>query len=162
MNSDDIIVTNDLVGKVSEEEVAEVKQLLGIKFPAGYKDFITKFGEGAMTDIRIYPPHRILRGLNNFQEWRDRIKEYWFWDLNILSHEKALECIVVADTFDGNELIFHPENPETIYFLPRHDDKIYKVDGFYEAMELYCTSDILIQPYDERTFKSFDSKKFGS
>lgn len=164
MNSDDIIVTNDLVGKVSDEEVAEVEQLLGIKFPAGYQDFITKFGEGAMTEIRIYPPRRILNGLNNLREWRKRIGEYWFWDVNpeILNKEQALECIIIADTFVGDELAFHPRNPETIYFLPRHDDNIYKIDGFYEAMEWYCTSGVLIQPYGERTFQSYDSRNFDS
>jgi hypothetical protein len=165
MNSEDVMVINELVGQVDEREVLEAEEVLDAKFPVGYKDFIIKFGEGAMTDIRIYPPRRILNGDNNLREWRKRTAEYWFWDLNpeILTKEKALECIIIADTFDGDELVFHSQNPETIYFLPRHDDNIYKIDGgFYEALDWYCNSGILIQTYEERNFESFDSRKFNS
>ena len=43
-------------------------------FPAGYRDFITRFGEGLLAGyIEVYPPHQILSGDNNLHAWRERI-----------------------------------------------------------------------------------------
>ena len=65
-------------------EVDAAEAHLGIRFPTGYREYVTKLGEGVLggSYIRIYPPHRILGGTsNNLLQWRQRISEYWFWDL---------------------------------------------------------------------------------
>src|SRR5262245_40085049 len=43
-------------------EVDAAEARLGIRFPTGYREYVTKFGEGVLggSYIRIYPPHRIL------------------------------------------------------------------------------------------------------
>lgn len=76
-------------------EVDAAEAHLGIRFPTGYREYVTKFGEGVPggSYIRIYPPHRILgRASNNLVQWRQRISEYWFWDLgrDVLTKEEAL------------------------------------------------------------------------
>lgn len=161
MLPDDITIISKQLIQISSSEVEEVESSLGITFPEAYRDFITRFGEGAMTDIRIYPPRRIMNGLNKLKQWRKRIAAYWFWNHEpvILKKEKALECVIIGDTFDGDELTFHPNEPDTTYFLPRHKDNIFKVEGgLYAAMQWYCTSGVLIHPYSERTFEAFDSR----
>jgi hypothetical protein len=116
-----------VVSSPAEVDAAEAK--LGIRFPTGYREYVTRFGVGVLGGcyIRIYPPHRILSGTNNLDEWRQRIDEYWFWDdgREVLTKEKALRSVIIGDTLDGDELIVHPSNPERIYVLPRHSEQIY-------------------------------------
>jgi hypothetical protein len=52
------------------QEVDGAESQLGIKFPAGYREYVTKLGEGVLGGyyIRVYPPRRILSGENNLQD----------------------------------------------------------------------------------------------
>ena len=144
-------------------EFDEAEAHCDIRFPSGYRDYISRFGEGILGGnyVRIYPPRRIVGGANNVHEWRDRIKEYWFWDegRDVLSQERALECVIVGDTVDGDELIVHPTTPERIYVLPRNSEKIFVAgDGLLPALEWLCSSGTLTEPFRERTFEPFDSR----
>jgi hypothetical protein len=108
--------------------VDAAEKQLGTRLPAGYRDFITCFGEGILgVYVRVYPPHQILEGDNGVTEWRKRIDEYWFWDegKDVLTKEKALEFIIVADTMDGDEVVFHPSEPDRLYVLPRYEEGVY-------------------------------------
>src|SRR5215470_20424765 len=95
-------------------EVDEAEAQLGIRFPFGYHEYVTQFGEGVLggSYVRIYPPRRILSGANNLAEWRRRIGQYWFWDgaSDVLTKEQAMEAVIIGDTLDGDELIVHPAN----------------------------------------------------
>src|SRR5215467_11793377 len=97
-------------------EVDAIEAQLGIRFPTGYREYITAFGEGVLggSYVRIYPPRRILTGINNLAEWRQRIDKYWFWDdgRGVLTKEQALLSVIIGDTLDGDELIIQPTNPE--------------------------------------------------
>ena len=78
---EDVIVAGGPIAPTPSAEVDEAEARLGIRFPSGYREFVTRFGEGLLGSyIRIYPPRRILSGENNLVEWRQRIDEYWFWD----------------------------------------------------------------------------------
>jgi len=148
----------------SDTEVLEAERALGIQFPSGYREYVTTLGEGVLggTYIRIYPPRRILTGLNNNKEWRERIRDYWFWDggQSVMTKETALQCIIIGDTTDGDELIVHPNNSERIFVLPRHsEDVIIAGDGLFAAIEWLCTSGLLSESFSERNFEPFDSRK---
>ena len=113
---------------IPQQAVEEVERQLGVRFPHGYREYMIRFGEGVLggSFIRIYPPQRIVRDL---VEWRARIAEYWFWDQGaaVLSKERALECIVFADTLNGDEMIFHPSLPDEIFVLPRDSEDIFAI-----------------------------------
>jgi len=143
-------------------EVDAAEAHLGIRFPTGYREYVTKFGEGVLggSYIRIYPPRRILGG--NLLQWRQRINEYWFWDLgrDVLTKEEALQSVKIGDTLDGDELIVHPSNPERVFILPRNRHEIYVAgDGLSEAIEWLCSSGILTEAFDERNFEPFDTRR---
>lgn len=147
----------------SDAEVKAAEAELGIRFPTGYREYVTRFGEGVLGGvyIRIYPPRRILRDL---LEWRQRIDEYWFWDdgRDVLSREQALQSVIIGDTLDGDELIVHPGNPEHVLVLPRHGDNIYLAgNGLPEAIEWLCSSGVLSDAFDKRNFEPFDSRQAG-
>jgi len=158
MKLDDIKVVGEPLVLSTDADVDYAESQLGIRFPSGYREYVTRLGEGLMggTYIRIYPPRRILTGDNNLAEWRKRINEYWFWNegRDILTKEKALECIIIGDTFDGDELVVHPSNSERIYVLPRNFESVFLAgDGLFPAMEWLCTGGVLTEPFDEREFE---------
>src|SRR6516164_2656750 len=110
-----------VLSTLAEVDAAEAH--LGMRFPTGYREYVTKFGEGVLggSYIRIYPPHRILGGpSNNLLQWRQRISVYWFWDLgrDVLTKEEALQSVIIGDTLDGDELIVHSSNPERVLSCP--------------------------------------------
>src|SRR5262249_17740167 len=77
----------------------------------------------------------------------------------VLTKTQALESVIIGDTLDGDELIVHPGNPERIYVLPRHSEKIYVAgDGLLAAIEWLCTSGTLTEQFPERNFEPFDSQ----
>ena len=146
-----------------ESEVDDAEEKLGIRFPSGYREYVTRFGEGFLggTYVRIYPPRRILSGINNNEEWRQRIAQYWYWDQgrDILSKEAALESTIIGDTYDGDELVVHANNPERIFVLPRYSGEIHVAgDGLVPAIEWLCSSGVLTEAFDERVFDPFDSR----
>jgi len=150
-----------ILSSVAEVDAAEAK--IGARFPLGYREYVTRFGEGVLggSYVRIYPPRRILNGLNNLEEWRARIEEYWFWEdgCEILTKEQALESVIVGDTVDGDELLFHPNNPDRLVVLPRNSESIFVAgDGLPEAIDWLCSSGTLTEAFAERDFEPFDSR----
>jgi len=143
-----------------EVEVDAIETQLGMRLPSGYREYVTQFGEGVLggSYVRIYPPRRILSGTNNLTEWRERIDQYWFWH-GVLTKEDALECIIIGDTLEGDELIVHPSNGDRIYVLPRNSEHIYVAgNGLPAAIEWLCSSGMLTEPFAERNFEPLDSQ----
>ena len=159
---ENVVVRGTIIDAARACDVTAAEQALGARFPAGYGDYITRFGRGVLggTYIRIYMPARVVADL---AEWRARIDEFWFWDdgVEVLAKARALECIVIGDTWDGDELIFHPSAPDTIYVLPRHQETIFVAGvGLPAAIEWMCSSGTLTQAFVERTFEP-DAEPFG-
>jgi hypothetical protein len=144
----------------SPAEVDALEASLWINFPDGYREYITKLGEGVLGGslVRIYPPWRIQKEL---VDWRRRIAKYWFWDegRELLPKERALECIIIGDTLNGDELIFHPLRPSQLFVLPRGGSDVFIVrDNLFGAVEWMCDSGKLVKPFTERNFESFDTR----
>lgn len=115
MDYGSVHLMNDDSVLVSPEAVARLERRLGTAMPTGYKEFVATLGLGVLNDaVRVYTPERIFTEFKDFQQ---RWSEYWFWDegRDVLSKEKALECIIVADTGNGDELVFHPSQPDKLY-----------------------------------------------
>jgi hypothetical protein len=129
--------------------VAQLEQQLGTKMPMGYQAFVTTLGLGVLNDtVRVYTPKRISRELKDFQQ---RWDEYWFWDegSDILRKEKALESIIIADTGNGDELIFHPSQPDKLYVLPRDSGQIFEPGSrLDEAIEWILHSGVLLSGFE--------------
>lgn len=147
----------------SDADVDEAEAELGLRFPSGYREYVTRLGEGLLHGayLRVYPPRRILSGSNNHTQWRERIAKYWFWDEGVdkLPKDRALECVIIADTYQGDELVVHPDEPEKIYVLPRHSEDIHVAgEGLFDAIEWLCSSGVLSEPAQERMFEPFDSR----
>lgn len=144
----------------SPAEVDAAEADLGMRFPTGYREYVTRFGEGILGGayIRIYPPRRIL---DDLLEWRGRIGEYWLWDGgDVFTKEQAFQSVIIGDTLDGDELIVHPSNPERLFVLPHDSSTIYVGgDGLPATIEWLCSSGMLTDAFDERDFEPLRAGK---
>ncbi len=153
------IIPNVHTGKtdlftVTNDEIISCEKKLNIRFEEDYKEYILKYGRGILggTYIRMYLPTKIV---DELEEWRDRINEYWFWDegKDVLTKEEALKSVIVGDTFDGDEIIYYKEE---YFILPRHSEMIYKTGKtLEETINWLCSAGILTEPFIEREFEPF-------
>jgi hypothetical protein len=161
LNISDIRILKEPLVLATPAEVDALEARLWVTFPAGYRDYVTRLGEGVLggSFVRVYPPWRIGRELG---DWRRRIGKYWHWERSreLLPKERALECVIVGDTVNGDELVFHPARPNRLFVLPR-DGKRALVAGsdLLAAVEWMCSSGELTKPFGERDFAPFDSRK---
>jgi hypothetical protein len=143
----------------SDQDIEEAVSKLKVTFPQGYREYVTTLGEGTLGHfIRVYPPWRVLAELDS---WRDRIRQYWFWDAgsDVLTDEQAEESIIIADTLNGAELIFHPSQSNRLLVLPRDDEVICEAGAnLIDAIDWLCGSGKLIERFEPREFEPFDSR----
>jgi hypothetical protein len=157
---EDIQVVGEPLVLARPADVDALASRLWITFPLGYREYVTRLGEGVFggSFVRISPPWRIESELS---EWRRRIKKYWFWDegRDLLPKERALECVIIGDTVNGDELVFHPNRPNRLFVLPRDSEQIFEAGGdLLDAVEWMCTSGELGEAFNERNFEPFDSR----
>ena len=121
---EDVYLVNPAYVRLSAlQEVAGLESELGVRMPHGYGEYVRRLGAGTLGHwVRVYAPTDLA---TRTHQWRERVQEYWFWDTSATGIEPQSfqqHGVVVADTFDGDELCFLPENPDALYLLPRDDD----------------------------------------
>jgi hypothetical protein len=119
-------------------EVAELdfaEQKLGCHFPTEYRDFVLRFGSGEFNELslRIFAPRQVVEMTSDD---RARLAEYWFWvdSPDIWNRERAIESIACFDGSNGDDLRFHPSDPQTLYLLPHEESVIYKFSSLMEIV----------------------------
>ncbi|MEP7218584.1 MAG: SMI1/KNR4 family protein, partial [Bacteroidota bacterium] len=126
MKIEDVQIIETPLVLATPEEVDALASQLWITFPEGYREYMSRLGEGILgLLVRIYPPWKVA---NELPSWRRRINRYWFWDAgrDLLPKARAIECIVIGDTMGGDELIFHPCRPDRLFMLPRDSERIFE------------------------------------
>jgi Domain of unknown function (DUF4259)/SMI1 / KNR4 family (SUKH-1) len=124
---------------VSIEELLAVESKLGFSFPEDYRTFVTTLGAGETNIcIRAFPPRFINDRIN---ETRERFADYWFWtdSPDILTKDRALECLPFFDTDVGDDIIFHPDEPDRWFILPHEATHVAVVSSFRELVDYYCS-----------------------
>jgi hypothetical protein len=123
------------------DEIHSVEAKLNVSFPDGYREYVTTLGLGEYiynAVIRIDMPSAILL---DHREYQESLEEYWFWEEggDVLSKERAVECIRISDTVGGDTIIFHPSNSKKLFLLPHDEEIIYKIgSNLYEAIDWVC------------------------
>lgn len=123
--------------------------------PDGYAEYVTTLGQGTYsTFIRVYMPERIAIQLPDFRaRWRDDF--VWDEQSSPIAKRDVLESVIVADTLNGDELIYHRGSPGAIFILPRYSDAIAEVPGGLDrAIDWACSSGVLTAPIGLRYFES--------
>jgi hypothetical protein len=135
---DDVLLINpSQIRPATAHAIARAEAELGVRLPSGYTAYVERLGEGALGHfVRVYEPAKLP---DLTRDWRQRIKEYWFWDTSeagVAPESLQERGVVVADSFDGDELCFDPADPETLFVLPRDEDVVRRVGpGFIAAVD---------------------------
>lgn len=124
---------------VSEGEFEALRAHSGAALPEGYSNYVTRFGEADDSGaVRVYRPTHVLehRGW-----WRRRIDAYWFWAAAAdgFDQDAAYESYVLADTFEGDEILWHPERAG-FYVLPRNHDQVIARAMNFESVVAWAVS----------------------
>lgn len=161
MNFEDIYVVNDRLEKASAADVIRAEGELGCRFPTGYSDYVERFGAGSLDDlVRVYLPQKIIGEL---ADWRETKSEFWFWDDpdSAVDKSRVLASAPLADTLNGDEFCFHPDDPDVVIVLPRDVDRSYAVgSGLRGALDWVFTSGVLQDPGGPLAFESHLGRKY--
>ena len=135
---DDVLLVNpSQIRPATSDGIALAEAELGVRMPFGYAAYVERLGEGALGHfVRVFAPARLP---DLTRAWRERVREYWFWDTSeagVKPESLQERGVVVADSFDGDELCFDPADPGTLFVLPRDDDIARSVGpGFIAAVD---------------------------
>ena len=158
---EDVYLVNPTHARPSTpDEVAGLQSEMGVVMPTGYGEYVLRLGGGALGHwVRVYAPTDLA---TRTREWRERVQEYWFWDTSAAGIEPRVfqqQGVVLADTFDGDELCFVPEDPEALYLLPRDDDEAVPLGpGLLSALDELVAGDV--NPWVEGwTFEAFSNDR---
>lgn len=156
---DDVRVVREPLVLATPSDVDRVEARFWFTFPAGYRDLVTRLGEGVLGSfVRVYPPWRVEGELAG---WRRRVAKYWFWDegRDVLPKERALECVIVGDTLNGDEIVFHPTRNDRLFVLPRDSEEVFEAgESLTAAVQWACGSGRLTEPVGDLVFEPFDSR----
>lgn len=86
---------------------------------------------------------------------------YWFWEAGEppFGQDQAMESIPLADSIDGDTILFHPDDPTKIIVLPRHDEKLaVRGPDLLETIGWICSGGTGSIEGDGTTFNPFDSR----
>ena len=84
-----------------------------------HREFLRLFGEGVLFNhIRIFGIDSIDAEAAQYQE---RWKDYFLWDDadSALDENAIATCVIVGDTFNGDEFALSPAHPGNLYYLPQ-------------------------------------------
>jgi cell wall assembly regulator SMI1 len=155
---EDIPIEGGPLTVVTQAEVDDLEEKLGFRMPFGYREFVTRLGEGDLTgpSLRVSTPRDLLTPGSGIYAWRYRIAKYWFWDDNpgLINVERALRCIQIARTVDGHEMIVHPDDPDRIIYLSLGNESgsFDAGRGLSAAIKWLTTGD---EPYKRESVKGF-------
>jgi hypothetical protein len=120
---------------IGSAELESAEAALGCRFPSDYREFVLRFGAGEFDELtlRVFSPSQIVRMT---PEDRDRFSQYWFWvdSPEVWTKEKAIESIACFDGSCGDDIRFHPSDPQTMYLLPHEKTVIYRFTSFADII----------------------------
>lgn len=142
---------------VDSASVDASESRLWLQFPHGYREYITRFGQGTLAGkVRVFSPQRVEKDIAT---WRKRVSEHWFWEDEVLPRDRGVECVPLGETVDGDELVFHPSRPDHIFVMARHSNRIFDAGKtLLDALSFILEGGELCEPIPERDFLPFSDE----
>lgn len=117
---DDVFIVCDQLVVATDAQVSKAEMQIGSALPQGYREYVTRLGDGLLNGaLYVIPPTRLLATRNEAQQrWRD----YYLWEesQDVLGKDALWQCHLIATLFTGSEFIVHPRRPDHIFYLARH------------------------------------------
>jgi hypothetical protein len=129
-----LVVSTKHMRPVLPEEVHRFEERVGFSMPAGWVEFMTRFGEGTFCDrFYFYGPERILSEVQSHRDlWRDSLwtdqdgVSHWFFEGSeaVVTQGELQQAWSIGGSTDGDDIVFEPSSPDRVLLLPRHHDRI--------------------------------------
>lgn len=151
----DFYLVQDELRRSTDADVDAAEAALGVLLPAGYRELMTTLGGGVISDIlRVIRPAELEERQEQLQ---GLAREAWFFEDpdETLTPSYAFESFMIADSVDGDMIIFHPTTGH-LHVLPRHLDRTYVVGtDLWDVVAWFLDSGVPCHPHPFRYFESF-------
>jgi len=134
----DVYLISDKLDVATEAQVRAAETALNTRFPHGYLDNVTALGPGTLNgQVRVLPPTEIVEKSVEYRDIEAEVTasadENGFsrWDLveaglDLLPPERWLSAVMLIDPGDGHRIVFHPDAPDDLFFIPHEDMEVYR------------------------------------
>lgn len=150
----DFYLVKDELTPRTEAEVDAAEDALGMRLPDGYREFVTTLGDGEVSGLlRVCPPDDLLRQQRFLA---NVLHSAWFYTEpnETMTRAYAMESVMVADTSEGDMVIFHPSTRQ-LHVLPRNDTRTHAVGpDLWALVDWFQDSGVLVNPHPFRYFES--------
>lgn len=155
---DTIFQVNTKQEKPLKTELVSLEQELGIQLPQSYRDFMNAFGVGYYCDhIRIHSPKEVL---SMYSQRNTTFLQNYYDKNNTLPYQDLAQTITLAETIDGDHIVSVPTRSDTLFVLPRNDNKIYYAPYGLYAPEIWTNGKETLQKGNVfRFFTSWRDRK---
>ncbi len=146
-NPEPIVTAPRVMVPIAAGKVEAAEGRLRFRFPAGYREFMARYGEAFYSnDLRVHGPDHVVE---QNVEWRLGEGEYFFWTdpESALGRDRAPECVRYADTIFGDVLAVHPAIAGASFLFPRSSFRIHRFDGdLVDTLDWVLSSGICLAP----------------
>jgi hypothetical protein len=157
-----LFIPDSPLNPISMQEVEAVEAVLGFTFPEDYRAFVSTLGIGA---TEFWLKALSLQNIRDerLMELRDRLSAFWFWDKSpeLLTQERAVECVPFFDSSCGDDIIFHPSDRNCWFILQHEADTVAVVHSFQELCAFYLDDDGLHLDGDDELQPPYKFNNYG-
>jgi hypothetical protein len=159
----DICVDGANLRVVDANRIDALERELGTVMPPGYREYASRLGDGTLNGgIRFFLPNDVLEWTSDLRSAREA--QYWHWEeLEAFGEADVVRAIQVGESDGEDRLVFLPEAPHVMYWLPLDRDYIEVISqtGLFGAIDWLCgegaafrdrigTSERFFDPVDHR------------
>lgn len=138
----------------SEEEIQAFEARMQIVLPADHREFLKTFGEGVIFNhFRVFGPDKIMAEAKVFQL---RWQRYFLWGTpnSALKVDQMGNCIIIGDSFNGDELVVSRDYPGEVFYFPQDKHQILRLGPSLENALINLVHQLATEieryPEDER------------
>ena len=142
----------------TDAQIDAFEAALHVTLPADHGAFLKTYGEGVLFNhVRIFGLEKMQDEAAQFQS---RWSEYFLWGGagSALDEAQIGRCVIIGDTFNGDEFALSPDFPGTVFYLPQDQDIITNLGTSLQAALDTCIDALRaeVAGYDEDEQEEWD------
>lgn len=155
MNLSEVYLVNRRLEPFTEERLNAARGLIG-PLPDGYVEMVTTLGYGTYCDFLVFwRPEEIRKQLRSVREF---LKTAFPDSFGFKPEADFEQCVPIAMSLNGDYLVVCPDQPSTIYAIPRDDFSFYQLPSGLEDPLDWVRCDSRFREYTLKPpFRYFES-----
>ena len=128
-------LVTDKLETFTHEDVDAVEAALGTRFPVGYREYVTTLGRGEYCSyINVFPPQEIVENQTGGKPPLQEFCHSWDGAEFGITPERLAKSVMIANSINGDWIVFEASLPETIYILPSDESVMHKVEALTDVL----------------------------